>query len=127
MIMVENITGISRDLIFHPGDTLQEILENKGISQKELSTTTGFSQAFISNVLSGKKNISAKFARKLEYALGVPSSFFMKLQANYDDEMAKFEEFNNITEEEKEIYEVLKEIPIKFKRKYDFIDSITKA
>lgn len=123
MIMAQNITGISRDLIFHPGETLQEILENKGVSQKELAMTTGFSEAFISNVLSGKKDISAKFATKLEYALGIESSFFMRLQAHYDNEIAKFEELNNITEEEKSIVESLKEIPIKFKKEFDFSNS----
>ena len=35
----------------------------------------------------GKKDISAKFAFALEYALGVSKSFWINLQAHYDAEL----------------------------------------
>jgi len=33
--MAQKMNGLSRDLIIHPGETLQEILQDKGMSQKE--------------------------------------------------------------------------------------------
>ena len=64
----------------------------------------------ISTVIHGQKNISAAFAKKLEYALGIEAFFWMNLQANYDRELLAFEEVNNITEEELGILKNLKEV-----------------
>lgn len=121
--MAENILGTSREFIIHPGETLEEILENKGITQKELANVTGFSPSFINNVISGKKNISAKFAAKLEYALRIPCSYWIKLQAYYDAEIAKFEELNNITEEEIIVFRKLSQIFEYYRRKVDIFSN----
>lgn len=102
--------GISRDLIIHPGETIADILEERNLSQAELATRTGVSPAYVSSVISGKKDISSKFAMALEYALGVPKTFWLNLQANYDAELLELNETNTITEEEKETYTTLREI-----------------
>ena len=109
-------TGISRDLIIHPGETIAEVLEERGISQAELAASTGVSPAYVSNVISGKKDISSNFAFGLEYALGVPKSFWLNLQANYDAELLEANEGQTITEEERDAREVLKDV-VKFLRK----------
>lgn len=96
-------TGISRDLIIHPGETIADILNERGISQAELAMRADVSAAYVSNVISGKKNISAKFAMNLEYALGVPKSFWLNLQANYDAELLEYNEMQTITDEERMI------------------------
>ncbi len=109
-------TGISPDLIIHPGETILDILEERGISQAELAARTGVTPAYISNVIGGKKDISAKFAFALEYALGVPKSFWLNLQANYDAEMMEMNEEQTITDEERLARESLKDI-VKYLRK----------
>lgn len=78
--------GISRDLIFHPGETIAEVLIERGISQAELATRAG-AAAYVSNVIAGKKGISANFAMGLEYALDIPKSFWLNLQANYEAQL----------------------------------------
>ena len=55
--------GISRDLIIHPGETIADVLEERGITQSELASSAGVSPAYVSNVIAGKKGISANFAR----------------------------------------------------------------
>ncbi len=102
--------GISRDLIIHPGETIVDVLDERGITQAELAARTGVSTAYVSNVLAGKKAISANFAFALEYALGVPKSFWLNLQANYEAELLEANEEQTITEEEKVARESLKEI-----------------
>lgn len=108
-------TGISLDLIIHPGETIADVLEERGLTQVELAARTGVTPAYISNVISGKKNISANFAMSLEYALGVPKSFWLNLQANYDAELLEYNEEHTITEEEKNVRKKLLEI-IKYLR-----------
>ncbi len=77
---------MSRELIFHPGDTLREVLEARGMSQRELSIRTGFSEKQISEVLNGVASVSTKFASALELVFGVDAEFWLNLQNNYDNE-----------------------------------------
>lgn len=118
--MAEKTIGISRDLIIHPGKVIEEILENKGVTKAELSELTGFSKSFISNVIKGKKDISAKFAMKVSLALGIERSLLIKLQANYDEELAYYEEFNLLDEKRIKIFSHLDVITQKYKDSFPF-------
>ena len=108
--MATKATGLSLDLIIHPGETIADILKERGISQAELASRTGVTPAYISSVIAGKKNISASFSMKLEYALNVPKSFWLNLQAKYDAELLEFNEEASITEEEKTVRKRLSEM-----------------
>ncbi len=108
--MAEKKIGTSRDFIIHPGETIADVLEERGLTQAELAARAGVSGAYVSNVISGKKGISANFAKALEYALGVPMSFWMNLQANYDTELQAANESETITEEEKIARDALKDV-----------------
>lgn len=46
----------------------------------------------------------------MEYALGVPKSFWLNLQANYDAELLEANEEQTITEDERDAREALKDI-----------------
>ena len=102
--------GISRDLIIHPGETIADVLKERDITQMELAIRTNVSPAYISSVIAGKKDISSKFAMALEYALGVPKSFWLNLQANYEAEVLELNEVNTVTDAEKSILPKLHEI-----------------
>ena len=39
--------GISRELIIHPGETIADVLEDRGITQTELVARTGVSTAYV--------------------------------------------------------------------------------
>ena len=105
--MVEKMNGLSREFIIHPGETLKEILDDKAMSQRELAVRTGVTEPHISSVVNGQKAISVSFAKKLDYALDIDSVFWINLQANYDKELADFEEINAISSEELEILKPL--------------------
>lgn len=96
--------GISRDLIIHPGETLADILEERGISQKELAMRTGVTPSYVNMVIGGKKNISANFAMALEYALDIPKSFWLNLQAHYESELLDYQEQSTVTDDERKVY-----------------------
>ncbi len=111
--MVQKLHHTSPDLLIHPGETISEILEDRGISQKELAIRTGFTEKHISTVINGKKSISAKLALSLENALDIPSSFWKNLQINYDLEVESFNEINNISKLEIEIAkEIIKPVEV---------------
>lgn len=108
--MMENVNGLSLDLIIHPGETIKEVLEDKKMTQEELAIRTGFSAKHVSEVISGKKDISSKFANSLEYALGIPTTFWINLQGIYDKEIIEIEKINNVKENEFDVLNDLKEI-----------------
>ena len=62
-----------------------------------------------------------EFANRLEYALGVPASFWMNLQSNYDKEVFEI----NIEEKELNILKYLKDV-IKFCENAEIIECNSK-
>lgn len=94
----------------HPGIYLLDEITNHDMSRKELSIRTDVTEKHISTVINGVKNISPSFAKKLEYALGKPASYWLGLQAEYDSAVVQFEEENNITSEETNILKNLKDV-----------------
>ena len=118
---MEKSNGLSLELIVHPGETIKELLNDKNMNQEELAIRTGYSAKHISEVLSGKKSISSKFANSLEYVFNIPTEFWINLQGIYDKELLELEKLNNIKEEEFIILNELKDI-VKYCENYNIID-----
>ena len=123
--MMGNVNGLSLDLLVHPGETIKEVLEEKKMSQEELAIRTEYSPKHISEVVRGKKDISSEFANRLEYALGIPASFWMNLQSNYDKEVFEINSLSNIEEKELNILKDLKDV-IKFCENAEIIECNSK-
>lgn len=85
--MATKKTGISPELLIPPGETVADVLENRGMTRGELADKTGFSPAYIDAVIAAKEEISPDFADALERVFDVPKSFWMNLQANYNEEL----------------------------------------
>ena len=122
--MMENMNGLSLELIVHPGETIKEVIEDRNMSQEELAIRTNYSAKHISEVLSGKKGISSKFANALEYALGIPTEFWINLQGIYDKEIIELEKTNKISEQEYSILGQLKEF-VTYCHKMNILDNIS--
>ena len=90
--MATRKTGISRDLIIHPGETIADILADRGMTEAEFAIRSGVSLAYISGVIAGEEDITAAFARTLENTFDVPQSFWLNLQAHYNAELREFAE-----------------------------------
>lgn len=65
--MAKNMNGLSREFIIHPGETLIEILEDRGMSQRELAVRTGVTEPHISSIVNCQKAISVSFAKKMVF------------------------------------------------------------
>lgn len=120
--MDRKLNGLSRELIIHPGETLKEILEDREMSQRELAIRTDVTEAHVSKIVNGQKAISVGYAKKLGYALNIAASFWVNLQSNYDQELADFEEVNNILDEELGILKKLRDIT-DYLKEMDFLES----
>ena len=73
-----------------PGEILlNEFLEPLGISQYRLAQATGLPQTRISQIVRGKRAITADTALRLSKALGVDDRFWLNIQTDYDLENAR--------------------------------------
>lgn len=118
--MAEKRRVISPDLVIHPGETIYDLLQDRGITQKELALRAGVSEPFLSDVIHGKKDISKSLALGLQYAFDVPSSFWLNLQANYDAEILALREVESITEEERTVLANMCDV-VKYLKKFSYI------
>ena len=108
--MVKKMNGLSLELLSHPGETLMELISDRGMDQKELAIRTGFSTKHISKVVSGEYDITNRFAYALENVFGINAIFWINLQAKYDLEKMAIMSIDTVTNEEREIIPDLKEI-----------------
>ena len=74
----------------HPGVTLREdFMEPYDLSANGLSKALGIPQNRISDIVRGRRGITADTALWLERAFGVSGSFWLNLQSHYELEVAK--------------------------------------
>ncbi|TGK41518.1 HigA family addiction module antitoxin [Leptospira andrefontaineae] len=69
----------------HPGDILnEEFLKPLGLSAYQLYKDTGIPQSRLSEIMHGKRSISANYALKLGKYFDLPPQFWLGLQNDYD-------------------------------------------
>jgi addiction module HigA family antidote len=84
----------------HPGEVLfEEFLKPLNISAYKLSKDIGIPQTRTSEILKGKRRITADTALRLSYYFGNSARFWLGLQVDYDieeEKRNKIEELNQI-------------------------------
>jgi len=83
-----------------PGETIREILEDRGITQTDFAVRLGKSEKFVSQFINGKAPVTHKTAIELERVLGVPSSFWNAAEAQYRDLLARQREEEELEAEQ---------------------------
>lgn len=78
--------------VSHPGETLLETLEVTGMTQAELALRMGRPKKTINELVKGKAAVSEETALQLEHVLGVPASFWLARQRDYDEARARRDE-----------------------------------
>lgn len=79
------------DYAIPPGETLRELLDEKGLSQSDLARRTGMAEKTISQIMTGDAPISLDTATKLELVLGTPASFWNSRELAYRESLARVE------------------------------------
>src|SRR5690554_1846808 len=87
---------LKKSLLSCPGDTIQEHIDAIGMSQAELAERLGRSKEKLNELIKGKAPITKETATKLEYVLGVPASFWLNLERQYQDELLEIEQMEEL-------------------------------
>ncbi len=80
----------------HPGEFLQEFLDDRDISQAKLAKHIGVEPGVINLICKGKRGISAAMAKKLARAFGTDPQMWTNLQVSYDLTCAEDPKFGKI-------------------------------
>lgn len=73
----------------HTGEILKDEIEYRGISQRKLAAQMGISPTLLNEILNGKRAVSAEYALLFEAALGIDAEPLIKLQVDYNIQVAK--------------------------------------
>lgn len=97
-------TNFKPNYTIHPGVFLKEEMDSLKISQKSLAEQIGVSKTIINEVINEKRRINAELAVKLEKVLYSPASYWLNLQALYDETEARIKlNAENIENSEEQI------------------------
>lgn len=76
-------------VVFHPGETLAEKLQEMAMGPKEFALRTGKPEKTITAVLKGGSSITPDMAVQFEVVTKIPAHFWMNHQKSYDEYIAR--------------------------------------
>ena len=80
-----------KDLIaFHPGQYVEELIEDYNLTQKEFAERLGISEMKLGKLVNGEESISNDIAEKLTNITNISMKTWLNLQNAYDIKMAEF-------------------------------------
>ena len=106
------------DRVSIPGETLQEVLDERDMTQADLAERTGRAKKTINEIIKGKAPITADTALQFERVLGVPAGFWTNLERNYQDFVARQQEGELLRANT----DWLRELPVRFLEKEGWIE-----
>lgn len=75
------------DYAIPPGETLRELLDEQGMTQRDFARRTDLSPKHVNQLLHGQVPLSADVAKRLEHVTGVPARMWNNLEANYRSDL----------------------------------------
>jgi HTH-type transcriptional regulator/antitoxin HigA len=75
---------IFTDVTLHPGEVLQMELAARNIKKTKFADLLGMKPSHFSELLHGKRHVSAGTALKLEQLLDISAEFWMRVQVYHD-------------------------------------------
>jgi antitoxin HigA-1 len=83
-ILGSNGKQIRVNIALLPGEVLRDELEARDLTQSAFAMKIGVYPSHFSDILKGKRRLSALVALKLEEELGISAEFWVGLQADYE-------------------------------------------
>jgi HTH-type transcriptional regulator/antitoxin HigA len=77
------------DWVSPPGDTIADVLEERGWTQAELARRLGYTEKHVSQLINGKAAITEDTASRLECVLGSTAGFWLRKEATYRERLER--------------------------------------
>ncbi len=115
--MTDLSATFSPDWISVPGDTIFDLIEEKGWSQAEFSKRIAYTTKHVSQLINGKAPITEDTALKLEHVLGSTARFWLNREVQYREVLARTAALAKLEDD----VDWLKELPINHMMKFGWI------
>jgi len=86
MMKLKSTIKYNSPVLVLPGETLQELLDEKNMSQSELAQRMDRPIKTINEIIQGKTVITPETAIQLESVFGIPARFWISLESNYQNQ-----------------------------------------
>lgn len=73
----------------HPGELIKEELDAIKMTQAKLAEKIEVKPSLLNEVIKGKRAVNTELALLIEAAIGLPAEMLLKLQADYNMQVAK--------------------------------------
>lgn len=83
-VVNSNGEELHSSVAIHPGEILKDEIEAAGLKKSFVADLLGIRPNHLSELFKGKRNVTADLALKLEKALGIDASFWIRLQGSHD-------------------------------------------
>jgi HTH-type transcriptional regulator/antitoxin HigA len=100
-----------------PGDLIEEVLEDYGWTRAELAQRLAFSAKHVNELLKGRASITADTAERLERVLGHDAGFWLRLEANYQQDLVRLQQLDQLATQK----DWLKELPLGWMQKQGWV------
>lgn len=89
--MTELSGNFAPDWASPPGDTMNDLADERGWTQAELARRLGYSEKHVSQLINGKVPLTVDAAQRLERVLGASVDFWLTREADYRKHSARLE------------------------------------
>ncbi|WP_301103202.1 HigA family addiction module antitoxin [Propionivibrio sp.] len=117
----ESLADFAPDWVAVPGESINDLLEERGWTQADLATRTGFTTKHVNLLLKGKAPITEETALKLERVLGSTARFWLNLETQYREHLARQVSIKALSEHTA----WLKELPLGDMVKFGWVRKVT--
>jgi addiction module HigA family antidote len=122
--MIETATpttnaSFNADWASPPGDLIEEVLEEYGWTRAELAQRLAFSAKHVNELLKGRASITADTAERLERVLGHDAGFWLRLEANYQQDLVRLQQLDALASQK----DWLKELPLNWLQKQGWVEA----
>ena len=116
-------TTFAADWASPPGAIIEEFLEERGWTKAELAVRLDFSPKHVNELLKGRAAITAETAERLERVLGSTSGFWMRLESNYQQDLVRLQQLEQLASQKA----WLKELPLSWMKKRGWVEAYDHA
>jgi HTH-type transcriptional regulator/antitoxin HigA len=76
-------TAFALDWVSPPGETIADVLDERGWTQAELADRLGFTRKHVNDLIQGRSTMTPDAAERLATVLGSTTGFWLRREAQY--------------------------------------------
>lgn len=116
-------TGFSPNWVSPPGETIDDLLKERGITKAELASRLGIKSADVDELISGRMELNSSLANKLESIFGGGAKFWLAREQQYRQGLRQLTPQRPVSDTKEDDW--LSDLPIKDMVRFGWIPATT--